>query len=43
MSSLAHLVRRLAAALFTTPAIPTDPDTMSLHDWADLPAHHPLC
>ena len=42
MSSLLKTVRRLASALFTTPAIPTDPDTMSLHDWADLPAHHPL-
>ena len=42
MSSLINIVHRLAAALFTAPAILTDPDTMSLHDWADLPAHHPV-
>lgn len=42
MSSLIALVHRLVAALFTAQPIPTDPDTMSLHDWADLPAHHPV-
>ena len=42
MSSLIKTVNRLVAALFTTPRIPTDPDTMSLHDWADLPAYHPV-
>lgn len=42
MSSLATLVRRLVAAAFTAPRIPTDPETMTLRDWADLPAYHPL-
>ena len=42
MSSLLNLVHRLVAALFATPRIPTDPETMSLHDWADLPAYHPV-
>lgn len=42
MSSLIKTVYRLAAALFTPPATPSDPDMMSLHDWADLPAYHPV-
>lgn len=41
MSNAITLVRRLVASLFTVPSLPTDPDTMSLHDWADLPVHHP--
>ena len=42
MSSLIKIVHRLVAALFTAPSTPTNPDTMSLHDWADLPAYHPV-
>ena len=42
MSSLIKTVHRLVAALFTAPSTPTNPDTMSLHDWADLPAYHPV-
>lgn len=36
---LLWLGRRLVAAQ----AREIDPDTLSLHDWADLPVHHPLC
>lgn len=42
MSSLTTRVYRLVASLFTAPPIPADPETMTLRDWADLPAHHPL-
>lgn len=43
MSSLSALVRRRVAKWFVAPRQSTHPDTMSLHDWADLPPHHPLC
>ncbi len=42
MSKLTTRVRHLVASLFITRRIPADPETMSLRDWADLPAHHPL-
>ena len=42
MSNLLTLLRRLADAL-SGPATPVTPDTMSLNEWADLPAHHPVC
>jgi hypothetical protein len=42
MSTLIHSIGRLFAALFTTPSAPLDPEAMSLHDWADLPSHHPV-
>jgi hypothetical protein len=42
MSKLATLVRRLVSSLLTAPRASTDPETMALRDWADLPAHHPL-
>jgi hypothetical protein len=41
MSSLFTRLARLVAGLFATDRAPLDPDSMSLHDWADLPAHHP--
>lgn len=40
MSILARLLAWLGHSL--APERPTiHPDCMSLHDWADLPAHHP--
>ncbi|WP_272906532.1 hypothetical protein [Devosia sp. SL43] len=42
MSRLSTIVRRLVSSILTTPRASTDPDTMALRDWADLPAHHPL-
>jgi len=41
MSSLSRKLRRLLAGLFAPAPAPLDPESMSLHDWADLPAHHP--
>jgi hypothetical protein len=41
MSTIATLLRRLFTALLEQDPAPVDPDTMSLHDWADLPPHHP--
>lgn len=41
MSSLVTRLARLVAGLFAADRAPLDPDSMSLHDWADLPAHHP--
>lgn len=41
MSTLIHGIGRLFTALFSTDRAPLDPDAMSLHDWADLPPHHP--
>lgn len=43
MSSLFQIFARLVAGLFQGERGGTDPDTMSLHDWADLPVHHPAC
>lgn len=43
MSSLLLQLGRLFATLFSSDHAPLDPETMSLHDWADLPAHHPVC
>jgi hypothetical protein len=42
MSSLIQQLGRLFAGLFASGPAPLDPDSMSLHDWADLPAHHPV-
>lgn len=41
MSSLLQLIGRLFAALSAAAPAQPDPDSMSLRDWADLPAHHP--
>ena len=41
MSNVITLLSRLLTALFTSDAVSVEPDSMSLHDWADLPAHHP--
>ena len=42
MSSLVTLLGRLFAGLFTPAATPLDPESLSLNEWADLPAHHPV-
>ena len=41
MSNLITLLGRLFATLFAADPAPLDPDSLSLRDWADLPAHHP--
>jgi hypothetical protein len=41
MSNIISRLTRLLTALFTSDATSIEPDSMSLHDWADLPAHHP--
>ena len=41
MSTALHAFRRLAARFQARRAATPDPDSMSLHDWADLPPHHP--
>ena len=41
MSTLIHALGRLFATLFSADRAPLDPDSMSLQEWADLPAHHP--
>lgn len=41
MSNVITLLSRLFTALFTPDQGPIEPDSMSLHDWADLPPHHP--
>lgn len=41
MSTVITLLGRLFAALLTAEAASVEPDSMSLRDWADLPAHHP--
>lgn len=43
MSTILTILRRLQAAFAPAGGAPTDPDTLSLRDWADLPVHHPLC
>jgi len=42
MSTKRTLRRRLLAVFAPHGRTATDPDTMSLRDWADLPVHHPL-
>jgi hypothetical protein len=42
MSNLFQMFSRLVAALVSSERSAPDPDSMSLHDWADLPAHHPV-
>jgi hypothetical protein len=41
MSTMLQMFGRLFAGLFSAGQTQLDPDAMSLHDWADLPAHHP--
>jgi hypothetical protein len=41
MSNVVTLLNRLFTALFAVDSAPVEPDDMSLHDWADLPPHHP--
>ncbi len=41
MSNILTLLNRLFTALLTVDPAQPDPDSMSLHEWADLPAHHP--
>jgi hypothetical protein len=43
MSWLIHVLGQWLTALLTPPSAPAHPDTMNLQDWADLPAHHPVC
>ena len=43
MSNLLTIIGRLLAAVFAADRAPLDPESMTLHDWADLPAHHPVC
>ncbi|WP_240231582.1 hypothetical protein [Devosia lacusdianchii] len=42
MSSILTILSRLLAVFAPADRAPTDPDTLSLRDWADLPVHHPL-
>jgi hypothetical protein len=41
MSTLIERLGKLVSAIFSTTRAPVDPDAMSVHDWADLPVHHP--
>jgi hypothetical protein len=43
MSWLVRILASWRAALLTPSAASEDVDSMSLHQWADLPAHHPVC
>lgn len=42
MSSLIGIISRLVAQLFRRERPTLGPEDMSLRDWADLPAHHPV-
>ena len=42
MLFLARLLAWFGKAMPSRPRTP-HPDNMSLHDWADLPPHHPNC
>ncbi|MHA6299828.1 hypothetical protein [Devosia sp. CAU 1758] len=42
MFILARLLARLGR-LFAPERLTPNPNCMSLHDWADLPPHHPHC
>lgn len=42
MSFLTRLLAWVGKVLSSRPRSP-DPDSMNLHDWADLPPHHPRC
>lgn len=42
MSNLLAIVGRLLTGMFASDRAAVDPDSMSLHDWADLPSHHPV-
>lgn len=41
LSPLKHLLHRLVHRDAQARSSERDPDAMSLHDWADLPPHHP--
>lgn len=41
MSSILATLKRLWTRLSRDAIATPDPETMSLHDWADLPAYHP--
>jgi hypothetical protein len=43
MSTRFAWLRRLLAALVAPSATPSSTETLSLHDWADLPVYHPNC
>ena len=41
MSNLTAILGRLFAGLFSSDRATLDPESLSLRQWADLPAHHP--
>jgi len=41
MSTINSLLKRLAVVFGPAPRSKLDPDTLSLQQWADLPAYHP--
>jgi hypothetical protein len=41
MSPFKSILLRLGRLIAETRTQQVDPDTMNLHDWADLPAYHP--
>lgn len=43
MSILIHWWHIMLTKIVTSSVRAPTPDTMSLHDWADLPAYHPIC
>jgi len=43
MSTIFRIVAHWLGALFQSSGEPANPDQMSMHDWADLPVHHPVC
>lgn len=42
MSNLKRIIGRLVATLLSSDRSTPDPESMTLHDWADLPVHHPV-
>ncbi len=42
MSIISRILLALSA-LFEPPQEPSQVDSLSLRDWADLPVHHPRC
>jgi hypothetical protein len=43
MSIISTWLRRLLGTRITARPSATNPDAMSLREWADLPPHHPSC
>jgi hypothetical protein len=43
MSNLLRTIAAWFALQSTARPTSTQPDDMSIRDWADLPPHHPLC